>query len=139
MIKIFYEETTCITVSVIKTLCLSCYSSIAAAAYDKTLRTWDLETGKLLVSMPCPVEVLVRGVSPGLREPWGGKRSQSSSKREFSQGPKMMEHGLRGRRARRSRQEQAGAGLCLKDGYQWGGGGDNGSWHFRLRERDPPL
>lgn len=109
MIKIFYEETTCVTVSVIKILCLSCYSRVTAAAYDKTLRTWDLETGKLLVSMPCPVEVSMHGVSPGLREPWGGKRSQSSSKREFSQGPKMMEHGHRGRRARRSRQEQGSA------------------------------
>lgn len=67
----------------------SCYSRITASAYDKTLRTWDLETGKLLVSMLRPSgDASARGLhwalgGPGLGVGWQEK-SDFQEKRIFS-------------------------------------------------------
>lgn len=30
------------------------HSRLVASSYDKTVRTWDVETGQLLVCMSCP-------------------------------------------------------------------------------------
>lgn len=32
------------------------FSRIVASSYDKTMRAWDVKTGKLLVCMPCHSE-----------------------------------------------------------------------------------
>lgn len=101
-------------------------SRIVAASYDKTVKAWDLETGKLLVSLPCPVEASRHGpcwAVGSLGWTWGGKRAQASG-REFSQRPQMMEGGCRGRKASCGSQKEG----CLeggKDGHtgRSGGGG----------------
>lgn len=56
---------------------------IIAASYDKAVRAWDLETGKLLVSVPRPARQ--HGVLTGLWGPWAGPgvgRESSLSEKE---------------------------------------------------------
>lgn len=65
-------------------------SRIVASSYDKSVRAWDVETGKLLVGVPCP-GVLTGSGSFGL-DPGLGKMTKAPvfQEKKVSPGTKLQ-------------------------------------------------
>lgn len=108
---------------------------IITASYDKAVKAWDLETGKLLVSVARPGDLdwAWEGLLWGWRLGWDGK--PVFQKRRILSG--IPGDGGGSALGKESFLGQAEEGFCWKDGKrlntQGEGVRENGAWHSRLR------